>query len=229
MDTFLAQSLSKKLQIDIEQIVREEYEMLFLKSLFESKIGKDLIFKGDTALRLCYGSPRFSQDLDFSLKKKLLKKDFFQIIKSFSREFPQVKIDDLFAKKFTFFSLLKIKEDYLSRSFSIKIEISKRKEMWKEEKNFQIMLVKSEITPISFLGQVATLEKILEDKLDIFRRRKEARDLFDLWFIKEKLKKDIKIPIELFKKETLKRELHKFLPRPWWKIIELWRKKEKAK
>jgi len=272
MDETFAKELSKKLQIDIEQIVREEYEMVFLKKLFESKIGKDLIFKGGMALRLCFGSPRFSQDLDFSLKRRFSQKDFFEIINSFSKEFTQVRIDDLFStkantpslakgmkrcsdevgtlsetnlpegiprslergslfsKRFTFFALLKVKEDYLPRAFSIKIEVSKRKEIWKEGKNFQITVVKSEITPITFLGQIANLEKILEDKLDIIKRRKQPRDLFDIWFICQKLKpKDIKIPFYLFKKIQLKRELHKFLPKSWHKVIDLWEKEGKLK
>lgn len=229
MDFAFARELTKKFQIDIEQIVREEYEMVLLKKFFESTIGKNLIFKGGTALRLCYGSPRFSQDLDFSLKRKFPKRDFLKLIYSFSKEFPQVKIDDIFGKRFTLFALFKIKEDYLSRPFSIKVEVSQRKEIWREDKNFQIMLVKSEVTPINFLGQIATLDKILEDKLDIVKRRREPRDLFDIWFVNQKLQKDIKIPFAFFQKQELKRELHKFLPRPWWKIIDTWDTKRKHK
>lgn len=229
MDKIAAYELAKKIQTNVEQIVREEYEMLFLKKLFESKIGKNLIFKGGTALRLCYGSPRFSQDLDFSLKKRVSQKDFFQVINFLAKEFPQVKIDDLFVKRFTLFSLLKIKGDYLPRAFSIKIEASKRKEVWREGSNFQIMLVKSEVTPLTFLGQIATLDKILEDKLDILKRRREPRDLFDIWFVSKRLKKDIKIPFKLFKSAEIKRELHKFLPKSWWGIIKQWQKEGKLK
>ena len=224
MDEIFATELSKKLQIDIEQIVREEYEMLFLKELFESKIGKNLVFKGGTALRLCYGSPRFSQDLDFSSRKEIPKTGFFEIINSFPNKFPQIKIDDLFSKRFTSFALLKVQQDYLSRTFSVKIEISKRKETWQENRDFQ-----SEITPLTFLAQVVTSEKILEDKLDILKRRQEPRDLFDIWFISQRLEKDIKIPFEKFKAKNLKRELHKFLPKPWWKIINQWKKEGKLK
>lgn len=36
MEESSAKELSKKFQIDIEQIVREEYEMIFLKKLFET-------------------------------------------------------------------------------------------------------------------------------------------------------------------------------------------------
>lgn len=229
MNFDFAKDLSRKCQIDIKQIVREEYEMFFLKQLFESEFGNNLIFKGGTALRLCYGSPRFSRDLDFSLKEKIEERRFFKVINSFPKLFPQVKIDDLFSKRFTFFALLKIKEEYFDLPFSIKIEISRRKEAWREGKNFQLMLIKSEVIPLTSLGQVAMLKKILEDKFDVLRRRKQPRDLFDIWFVAQKTKEKIDIPFEKFQARELKSELHKFLPRPWQKIIGKWQKEEKLK
>lgn len=66
MDQFLAESFARRLRIGTEMVVREEYEMALLKAFFESQQGKSLVFKGGTALRLAYGSPRFSDDLDFS-------------------------------------------------------------------------------------------------------------------------------------------------------------------
>ncbi len=76
MNKQLADDLQKRLGISQEQIVREEYVVIILKQLFESELGKSFVFKGGTALRLAYGSPRFSEDLDFSViegfsKKKL--------------------------------------------------------------------------------------------------------------------------------------------------------------
>ena len=65
MDIATAKVLSNKLQISIDCIVREEYEILLLKEIFESEYGTKLVFKGGTALRLAYGSPRYSEDLDF--------------------------------------------------------------------------------------------------------------------------------------------------------------------
>ena len=69
MNKQLADNLQKSLNISQEQIVREEYEMIILKQLFESELGRLFVFKGGTALRLAYGSPRFSEDLDFSEKR----------------------------------------------------------------------------------------------------------------------------------------------------------------
>src|SRR3990167_7676647 len=48
-------------------IVREYAQHLFLAELYQLPGSEKLLFKGGTALRIVYGSPRFSEDLDFSL------------------------------------------------------------------------------------------------------------------------------------------------------------------
>ena len=52
MEQTLAERLAEELKIDVTQVVREYWEVLFLKSLLESYHGKNLVFKGGTALRL---------------------------------------------------------------------------------------------------------------------------------------------------------------------------------
>src|SRR3989338_3198255 len=48
-------------------ITREYFQHLFLSELYKLDGAENLLFKGGTALRIVYGSPRFSEDLDFSL------------------------------------------------------------------------------------------------------------------------------------------------------------------
>lgn len=48
-------------------IVREYFQHGFLGELYKLPGAEKLMFKGGTALRIIYGSPRFSEDLDFSL------------------------------------------------------------------------------------------------------------------------------------------------------------------
>jgi len=78
----IAESQARNLKIDITQVVRKFWETVILKGLFESTEGKFLVFKGGTALRLVYGSPRFSEDLDFSLMADKLKVKFNPLINS---------------------------------------------------------------------------------------------------------------------------------------------------
>jgi predicted nucleotidyltransferase component of viral defense system len=48
-----------------ESILKEYLQYKILRSIFESKYASKLVFLGGTALRIIYGSTRFSEDLDF--------------------------------------------------------------------------------------------------------------------------------------------------------------------
>jgi len=48
-------------------ILREYFQHMFLGELYKLSGTEKLLFKGGTAFRIIYGSPRFSEDLDFSL------------------------------------------------------------------------------------------------------------------------------------------------------------------
>ena len=47
-------------------IVREYFQHIFLSELYKLPESDKMLFKGGTALRIVYGSPRFSEDLNFS-------------------------------------------------------------------------------------------------------------------------------------------------------------------
>jgi hypothetical protein len=47
-------------------IAREYAQHLFLSGFYQQRGTERVLFRGDTALRLVYHSPRFSEDLDFS-------------------------------------------------------------------------------------------------------------------------------------------------------------------
>lgn len=222
MDVTTAELLSRKLQISLDYIVREEYEMLLLKEIFESEYGASLVFKGGTALRLSYGSPRFSEDLDFTLIRKINKPGFVNLLKNLGKKYPTITNIETTDKFHTIFVLVKIKEDYLSRVFSIKIEISKREGKWIRDKNYTDKIIKSEVTPLTVLARVATLNKILEEKKDALKNRKAARDLFDFWYINQLLKKEVKPSLTGFNRQDARSELHRLLPRHMWRVFDSW-------
>jgi predicted nucleotidyltransferase component of viral defense system len=62
------EKLAKQYQMSVfPNIVREYFQHVFLEKLYKLPEAEKLLFKGGTALRIVYGSPRFSEDLDFSL------------------------------------------------------------------------------------------------------------------------------------------------------------------
>ncbi|MBW6441974.1 nucleotidyl transferase AbiEii/AbiGii toxin family protein [Patescibacteria group bacterium] len=211
MNKELAEQLSKKLKISTPQIVREEYELIVLKEIYTSDLADKIVFKGGTALRLAYDSPRFSDDLDFSQLKNIKLKDFIDVCENIATNNPNIELVEALNKFNTLFALFKVSDSSISQNLSIKIEISTRKEDLKRDKDYSLILLKSSISPINLIANTFSLEKILTDKLDIETKR--IRDVFDIWFIKQNLgDKDIKMDFSGFNKNEVKRELNKLLP-----------------
>lgn len=62
------EQLGRQYQMEVfPNIAREYFQHVFLGELYKMPNAEKLLFKGGTALRIIYGSPRFSEDLDFSL------------------------------------------------------------------------------------------------------------------------------------------------------------------
>lgn len=210
-------NLAQKIKISPDRLVAEAWEIILLKELFDSSFAKYLIFKGGTALRLAYDSSRFSEDLDFSLQKKISAKQFFAFFKELPKKYPEMSIVDLKVKYYTLFALVKIKETFLKLSFSIKIEISKRK-IPIDYQSIPKMLF-SPAFPLEILVNAPTLEQIKKDKIQAIETRTKPRDLFDLWYICEKLKEPMPKVKRKMDAQDIKQELHRFLPQNYHAIV----------
>lgn len=224
MDQNLAESLAARLKIAVEQVVREELELSLLKSLFESGIGKALVFKGGTALRLAFGSPRFSDDLDFSANSAIPEAAFRTTAGAALKSVPEATLVEALAKRFTLFALYRFDVPYIARPFSIKVEVSTREESRRQAgtSESELRLLSSEVTNLTVLARVATLEKALKDKQAAFAARRQPRDLFDLWFISQKLGLPFQADLTGFDPRIVRRELRKYLPRTHWSAIDQW-------
>ncbi|MBL1319565.1 MAG: nucleotidyl transferase AbiEii/AbiGii toxin family protein [Methylophaga sp.] len=60
-------------------IVKEVLHYEIFKALYASGLLKNLVFQGGTSLRLCYGSNRFSEDLDFAGGREFSAQDYTAI------------------------------------------------------------------------------------------------------------------------------------------------------
>lgn len=224
MDKQLADTLQKRLGISQEQIVREEYEMILLKQLFESRLGKSFVFKGGTALRLAYGSPCFSEDLDFSLVSEFDKEKLDGLLKTIANQYEALRIIETIQKKYTYFGLFRVKEAFMGQPFSIKLEASVRPVDWKKDKDYKLLALGSQVTNLTVLAQVASLERLEQEKRTINPPR--IRDIFDLWFIGQKLGKSIPMDFGDWEARVVRRELHKFLPQKDKRLLEQWLPKQ---
>ena len=215
MEQLIAEQLARELKIDVTQVVRECWEVAFLNLLFETSPGNDLVL-GGTALRLAYGSPRFSEDLDFSLLEDSLSRSFEETMQRLAKPFPEAKITGLARKRWTYLCDIRITETYLAQPFRVKLEISRRPVPG--HKN-ELRLITSPTTPLQALGRVATLEQLYLDKQACISDRAAPKDIFDLWFISQKMGIPYQAPETDITVKELKRDLAKYLPTGYHKVI----------
>lgn len=206
--------------------IRREYiQHLFLYYFYRQKEAEEIYFKGGTALRIIYHSPRFSSDLDFSSIIEDIKKVEKAIISTLIEiEREGIKTEIIESKKTTggYLSIIEFQLSPKDRVL-IQIEISFRKGKIKEE----VITVVSDFVPPYIIFSLSS-EQLVKEKLKALLTRGKPRDFYDLYFIlranllpvKEKriLVEIIKI---LIKKETnFERELKEFLPKSHWPTIK---------
>jgi predicted nucleotidyltransferase component of viral defense system len=219
MDRDFAIKLAAEIGIDAEQVVREEAELIVLKELFESPFYDRLVFKGGTALRLIYGSFRFSEDLDFSITKAIGFSDFQRAVERVVKKDERFSVRDLASKYYTYLAQIRVKEPWRALAFSIKIEISRRV-VGNKPADYVNMLAKTPATNATVMVRTLTLEKMLADKLKAIKERKMPRDIFDIWFISQKINCPFALKNFGYPKGKIRQELRKFLPARFYPVVE---------
>lgn len=217
LDQSNLQILAQKLKFAPLNIVRENIELEILNVLAQSDIAAKIIFYGGTALRLAFGSPRFSEDLDFLMIRKIKASELSSLLVRFTSNSKEASIKDFKDKRNTLFALINVKYPNLKHPINIKIEIAKRRNGVRSE-FIPLSSPCSHLVPIVSTITIESLENLKEKAI---KQRKEPRDWFDLWYIKKYLKKSYQIPREFpFDKKEFKRELKRFLPRDKWNLLD---------
>ncbi|MDP2922218.1 MAG: nucleotidyl transferase AbiEii/AbiGii toxin family protein [Candidatus Omnitrophota bacterium] len=187
---------------------------LMLFSLY-SKIGKELIFKGGTCLYKIYKLNRFSEDLDFTLVKKIdLNKLSDKIILDFSLLNIKCKIKEIIEHKteinirFLFNGPL-YKGNKETQCF-IPLNLSLKEKVILEPKRETIIPLYKEIP--SFELFVMQEQEILSEKIRAVMTRDKPRDVYDSWFLltKKKVEPDFKLINKKLELYSLKFDLNHF-------------------
>lgn len=217
MDQYNLEQIAKKIKIAPLNILRENLEVEILNVLMQSPVGAKTIFYGGTALRLAYGSPRFSEDLDFLMIKPIKANQLKKIILDFIKNQPNFSLKDFKDKRNTLFFLVNAKHPFLKHPLNIKIEISKRKN-GVEYELIPLSSPCSHLVPIVPTIKIQSLKKL---KLEAIKKRQEPRDWFDYWYICKYLKEPWDLPKNFpFDQKEFKRELKRFLPYDKWPLID---------
>jgi len=236
--------IADQFKIDTFTVFREYLQLVFLNYLYQEKAAEKIFFKGGTCLRLVYGSPRFSEDLDFStlLTVKNLKILVKKVVTNMQKEISDIKLIFVWQGK----TSLRYRISYQGTQFKYPLNI--RLDLMQEKILLpaQVSQLKTDI-PINFSPLILHLSKdeILAEKTRAFLIRAKGRDVFDLWYlldrgvkldqtlIKKKFKKvdlvfDKAVLVKKVRNYSDKRielDLGKFLPKHYRKLIPVLKEK----
>jgi predicted nucleotidyltransferase component of viral defense system len=216
------EKLAVKAQTGIVNVAREYAQNLFLKHFYSLDNSGSILFKGGTALRILYRSPRFSEDLDFSTSR-IDKRKIESLLQETMVKLDQegISVDVVESKSTTGGFLCILSFGISSNKFNISIKISGRKKKLSGE----LIVVEN---PYIDSYTLMSLKKdyLIDEKIQALSSRRKPRDFFDLYFMlragllpnKAVLKK--LLPIIKETKIDFKSEMDEFLPRSHHPIIK---------
>lgn len=211
------EQFTKSKQTDVENVVREYCQHLFLSFLYQQPKSERLLFKGGTALRIIFGSPRFSEDLDFTasgITQKEVEELFTNTLADIEKTGIEVSISE--GKETTGGYLGIAVFSVYDRKIRVQIEISFRNV--RRLKGVRD-LVQSDYLPAYTLVHLP-IEDIIAGKLKALDTRRKPRDFYDYYFllsgnyplVKDKENLELILKLLLSSKINFRMELKKFLP-----------------
>lgn len=181
---------ARKLKTNETVILREYLQLLFLATLYTFDKSRHIFFKGETAIHLLFGAPRFSEDLDFTVDLRanefsnLIEKVFIHL----SRESMTFKERKTIAGKRYLLTGTPILASY---KIFINLDFSFREKIFEAQQS----MIETDY-PVLFTSFVhhLSMEELFAEKIRALLYRKKGRDLYDLWFLMTKgvtLKKNL--------------------------------------
>ena len=170
-------------------ILKETIHLIILDYLFQKGAFSSLVFQGDTALRIAYKGVRYSEDLDFVLKKKDL---------SFHKSLPAILagLPSYLDKRLPFAKTIQLKIQKHTDSFARFALTMGIEELKTQDKTsieiahvpsyeHETLLIRSEDLLVHPAIRVESPKEILSDKLTAFGARNyvKGRDIWDIYFL----------------------------------------------
>ncbi len=182
--------LAKQYKMSVfPNIVREYFQHVFLENLYKLPEAERLLFKGGTALRIIYGSPRFSEDLDFSFfgvrpheTKEAVEGLFIKVLASIEQLGVQVELGDKSnstRKGEGYFGVATFRMfDY--QPIGVEINISGRNG---RDIRGEVDSVSNDFVTTYTVIHLPQQDLVEEKIFGALRERKKPRDYYDLYFM----------------------------------------------
>lgn len=207
-------------------IVREYFQHIFLTELYKLPAAQKLLFKGGTALRIVYGSPRFSEDLDFSLFgvaqnniKSFVEGLFIHVLSEMAMADIKVELGDKIGTTSGGYFGVATFRMFEYPPVSVEINVSSRNG---QNITGEVDSVVNNFVPAYTIIHLPQKEIVEEKIFGALLERKKPRDFYDIYFMmrkgmlsseqKKKLAEIKDIVILDAKQINFKNELGTFLP-----------------
>ena len=216
--------LAMKHQTTEVNIAREYCQHLFLSAFYQHEVSEKVLFKGGTALRFAFQSPRFSEDLDFSgFRTNLRELETLLLDTAGEVQKIGVGVEIGESKKTSGGYLSTLHLAFSGHKILILLEISLRKQ---NDIRGEILLITSDFAP-PYPAIILPEELLVEEKLKALLSRAKPRDYFDLYFMlrkglikpgKQAVLKEVKLRLSKGRL-MVEQELKDFLPRSQQKLV----------
>src|SRR5258708_6857263 len=189
--------IRSKIQTTDLNVRREYVQHLFLSYFYQQPQAKEIYFKGGTALRIVYKSPRFSEDLDFGSTLHNIdeiEKAVLDTLIAIQREGIETEIIESKKTSGGYLALI----DFVLGSVTVRLRIEAS--FREKELKGELETVQSDFIPAYTINALSQ-EQLVEGKLHALLGRHKPRDFYDLYFL---LQKDMILPKQ---KDVLKEAL----------------------
>lgn len=192
-------------------------KLIFLSYLYQEPGSEKLLFKGGTALRIVFKSPRFSEDLDFSgfnIKHAEIEKIITSTLSNIEKSGLIIDIEKNKKTSGGYLAIIIFKiEENITK---IQIEISLRGD---KQITGTRAIIQNDFIPAYTLVQLLT-EYLISQKIEALVDRKKPRDFFDYYYLLSgnyavaKNKNNLQKILVLLKESKIdfRSELRRFLP-----------------
>jgi predicted nucleotidyltransferase component of viral defense system len=211
------EQFTKQAQSKPENVVREYCQHLLLSFLYQQPGSESLLFKGGTALRIVFHSPRYSEDIDFTgvkITAREVEELFVNTLANIEKTGVHVGIKE--AKQTIGGYLGIIEFNVHDKIIEIYFEVSLRN--GKRIAGVRQLVENDYIQPYTLV--CLPKEALVQGKLGALMARRKPRDFYDYFFLlsgnypivkeKENLSQALKLLRE--SKIDFRRELREFLP-----------------
>lgn len=191
----------RSLRYPLADAEKDYFLAIILKIIYNSSLGKLLVFKGGTAIYHCYLEQyRFSKDLDFTALEPI--------------ELPRLR--EIY-EEHDFLSVKNVKEKKYGIDFSLQYQgmlLQLNSIDININKNQKVLLKTNHHTyrnsfDVDVIVKLMNIKEIIAEKIRTLNERPKPRDLYDIHLIKNTYKVSLKEAVDLLRQKELFRPLSK--------------------